>query len=364
MPESPATNGSPSSTTPARDHNASSDAARELAEVRRQVDEARTLLAQLRHDVAAAQERLRDSRVAQLVEANEQLIESVLRAHADAENAAHDSEFLEQTTRLRLESQRLSEENRQIQEAGRLKRQFISSMSHEMRTPLNAVIGFADLLKSGSIPVLSPKYTQFLGIITESGKHLLHLIENVLDLSRVEAGKLEFHPVPVSLRKLMEQEAQLHRLAASRIGIVIQTHVEAGLDDIVLDEVRLRQALSNYIANAVKFSLQGGRVMVRALVESADSFRVEVEDAGIGIQESDRARLFVEFSQLDTGSAKKYGGSGLGLAMTRLIIEAQGGSVGVDSTPGVGSVFHFVLQQRMKAGDRSGRLKAAPGGDH
>jgi signal transduction histidine kinase len=352
---------SPSSTIATQGNGASSDGARELAHVRGQVDEARTLLAQLRQDVPTAQERLRDSQVAQLVEANEQLIESVLRAYANAETAAQDSEFLEQTTKLRLESRRLGEENRQIQEAGRLKRQFISSMSHEMRTPLNAVIGFADLLKSGSIPVLSPKYTQFLGIITESGKHLLHLIENVLDLSRVEAGRLEFHPGAVHLRHVVEQEAELHRLAASRIGVVIRTHIEAGLDDIVLDEVRLRQALSNYIANAVKFSLSGGRVTIRALVEGADSFRVEVEDTGIGIQDSDRSRLFVEFSQLDTGSAKKYAGSGLGLAMTRLIIEAQGGSVGVDSTPGVGSVFHFVLKQRMKRADPSWPLRTASG---
>jgi len=234
-------------------------------------------------------------------------------------------------------------------------------MSHEMRTPLNAVIGFAELLKSGSIPVLSPKYVQFLGIITDSGKHLLRLIENVLDLSRIEAGKLAFHPTAVNLRKVVEQEAELHRLAASRTGVVIGTHVEAGLDDIVLDEMRLRQVLSNYLANAVKFSLPGGRVTVRARVEGDDDFRVEVEDTGIGIQDTDRSRLFVEFSQLDSGSAKKYGGTGLGLAMTRLLVEAQGGSVGVESTPGVGSVFHFLLKRKMKTADRSWPIKPASG---
>ena len=344
-------------TAPASDGGASAFAARELIDLERQIGEARTLLASLRQSVALEQGSLRDTRAAQLVEANERLIESVLRAHEDAETAARDIAFREQATKLRLESQRLSAENRQIQEAGRLKRQFISSMSHEMRTPLNAVLGFAELLKSGSIPVLSPKYVQFLGIITESGKHLLHLIEEVLDLSRIEAGRLVFRPTTVNLRKVIEQESELHRVAASRTGIVIRTHVEAGLGDIVVDELRLRQVLSNYLGNAVKFSLPGGQVTVTARIEGADDFRVEVEDTGIGIRDTDRSRLFVEFSQLDAGTTKKYGGSGLGLAMTRLLVEAQGGSVGVESSPGVGSIFHFILKRRMTTTERAAPVK-------
>lgn len=246
---------------------------------------------------------------------------------------------------LRLKGQRLEAENRQIQEASRLKSEFLANMSHELRTPLNAIIGFADLLLSGSVAPQSPKQKQFLGHIATSGRHLLQLINDVLDLSKVEAGKVEFYPEAVNLGGLIGEVVEILRTSASRNGLSVFIDVDPSLDSLVLDSARLKQALYNYLSNAIKFTPTGGRVTVRARAEGDEYFRIEVEDSGIGIAPADLSRLFVEFQQLDSGPAKKHQGTGLGLALTRRLIQAQGGWVGVRSTPGVGSVFYLVLRR-------------------
>ena len=246
---------------------------------------------------------------------------------------------------VRLKAQRLEVENRQIQEANRLKSQFLANMSHELRTPLNAVIGFADLLQSGSVPAGSPKHDKFLGHISTSGRHLLQLINDVLDLSKVESGKFEFFPEPVQLPALLREVSEVLHTTTQRKQIDIDVHVEPGLTDIVLDMARLKQVLYNYLSNAIKFTPPGGRVTVRAMAQGASHFRIEVEDTGLGISATDLSRLFVEFQQLDTGYSKQHQGTGLGLALTRRLVEAQGGSVGVRSTVGVGSVFHVLLNR-------------------
>ena len=268
---------------------------------------------------------------------------------------------------VRLKAQRLEAENRQIQEANRLKSQFLANMSHELRTPLNAVIGFADLLQSNSVPADSPKHAQFLGHIATSGRHLLQLINDVLDLSKVESGKFEFFPEPVQLPTLLKEVTDVLHTATQRKQIVIGLQIERGLTDLVLDTARLKQVLYNYLSNAIKFTAQGGRVTVRATAQGARHVRIEVEDTGIGISPTDLSRLFVEFQQLDAGYSKQHQGTGLGLALTRRLVEAQGGSVGVRSTVGVGSVFHVVLNrvhgtdaQRV---DNAARVAAGPSGN-
>ena len=250
-----------------------------------------------------------------------------------------------QAENARLTAQRLEAENRQIQEANRLKSQFLANMSHELRTPLNAVIGFSDLLHSGFIAPDSPKHQEFLGHIGTSGRHLLQLINDVLDLAKVESGKFEFAPEAVDLAVMLKEVQAVLHTATSRKDIVISTQIDAGLEDVNLDPARLKQVLYNYLSNAIKFTAAGGRVTVRVMGQGADHFRVEVEDTGIGIAAADLTRLFTEFQQLDAGYSKQHQGTGLGLALTRRLVEAQGGQVGVRSTVGVGSVFFVVLNR-------------------
>ena len=250
-----------------------------------------------------------------------------------------------QAENARLKAQRLEAENRQIQEANRLKSQFLANMSHELRTPLNAVIGFADLLHTGIVKPESPKHHEFLGHIGASGRHLLQLINDVLDLSKVESGKFEFFPEALDMPALLKEVEDVLHTAVQRKGIRIQTAIDATLSDLQLDPARLKQVLYNYLSNAIKFSNTNGSITVRVSAEGPTHFRIEVEDTGIGISAADLARLFTEFQQLDTGYSKQHQGTGLGLALTRRLVEAQGGSVGVRSTVGRGSVFHLVLNR-------------------
>ena len=246
---------------------------------------------------------------------------------------------------MRLEATRLEAENRQILEASRLKSQFLANMSHELRTPLNAVIGFADLLHSGFVKPDSPKHQEFLGHIGTSGRHLLQLINDVLDLSKVESGKFEFYPEHVDLPVLLKEVQDVLHTAVSRKNIRISADIDPDLIDLTLDPARLKQVLYNYLSNAIKFTAAGGQVMVRAMAEGPEHFRIEVEDTGIGISAADLPRLFTEFQQLDAGYSKQHQGTGLGLALTRRLVQAQGGQVGVRSTLGVGSVFYVVLNR-------------------
>ena len=258
--------------------------------------------------------------------------------------------------RLALEARqmalKLGAENQKILEASRMKSQFLANMSHELRTPLNAIIGFADLLHAGAVPVASPKHRQFLGHIGSSGRHLLQLINDVLDLSKVESGKFEFYPEPVQLEPLVQEVLAVQHTALQRKQMQVQTEIDPELRDLDLDPARLKQVLFNCVSNAIKFTPEGGRIVVRAKPEGPARFRIEVEDTGIGIAAADTPRLFSEFQQLDAGYSKQHQGTGLGLALSRRLVQAQGGSVGVRSELGVGSVFHLVLNRVVRAGSQ------------
>ncbi len=250
----------------------------------------------------------------------------------------------------------LEAENRRFQETSRLKSLFLANMSHELRTPLNAIIGFGELLHAGTVNQGHPKYRRFVGHIVSSGRHLLQLINDVLDLSKVEAGKLQFVPEPGPLAPLVREVTEVMAVAIERKRLSLQVSVDEGVDDAVLDRTRFKQVLYNYLSNAVKFTPEGGAVGVRVGPEGADRLRLEVHDSGIGIAADQLPRLFQEFQQLDAGSARRHEGTGLGLALTRRLVEAQGGSVGVRSRPGEGSVFHAVLPRRPPgAGAADGR---------
>jgi PAS domain S-box-containing protein len=232
-------------------------------------------------------------------------------------------------------------QNSRIREASRMKSEFLANMSHELRTPLNSIIGFAELLYDGEVGPTLPRQQEFLGDILSSGRHLLQLINDVLDLAKVEAGKMEFHPERISLETVVSEVASILRHTAASKRIRIESDLQ--IAEVVLDAGRLKQVLYNYLSNALKFTPEGGRVIVRARPEQNDMFALEVEDTGIGIAPDDLGRLFIEFQQLDAGAAKKHGGTGLGLALTRRLVEAQGGLVTVRSHPGQGSVFGAVL---------------------
>jgi PAS domain S-box-containing protein len=237
----------------------------------------------------------------------------------------------------------IAEQYRRLQHANRLKSEFLANMSHELRTPLNAIIGFAELMHDEKVGAVSADQKEFLGDILTSSRHLLQLINDVLDLAKVEAGKIEFHPEPVDLPRIIGEVRDILRTLAARKRIEVEVAVDPEVTGIVADAGKLKQVLYNYLSNALKFSPEGGRVRVHALPEGPCEFRIEVEDAGIGIKAEDFGRLFVEFQQLDASTAKKYPGTGLGLALTKRILEAQGGRVGVESTPGKGSLFFAVL---------------------
>jgi PAS domain S-box-containing protein len=250
---------------------------------------------------------------------------------------------LKRAEALKLAAVQIEAENRQLREASQLKGYFLSTMSHELRTPLNAVLGFTELLKSRAVGPESPKYDLFLGHIGTSGKHLLQLIDQTLDLARIESGNLVFNPEPAHLSDLIAEALAIHHDESVRRNLVITAEIEPSVNDVTVDVLRLRQMLSNYVGNAVKFTPEGGQVVVRTMREDSTNFRVEVEDTGIGISATDIQRLFKGFQQLDERSDRKFQGAGLGLAVTHRLAEAQGGSVGCRSQVGKGSTFHFVL---------------------
>jgi PAS domain S-box-containing protein len=243
----------------------------------------------------------------------------------------------------------MEEQTRRMQEANRLKSEFLANMSHELRTPLNAVIGFAALMHGGKVGPLSETHKEYLGDILNSSRHLLQLINDVLDLAKVESGRTELRIEAVDIAKLAQEVNDILRGLAADKRVRIKLEIDAALGQVTVDARLVKQILYNYLSNAIKFTPEGGQVWMRIVAAEGDTFRVDVEDTGIGIKPEDMNRLFVEFQQLDVGSAKKYPGTGLGLALTKRVAEAQGGHVLVTSTWGRGSTFSAVLPRAVRA---------------
>lgn len=237
----------------------------------------------------------------------------------------------------------LTEQNRLAQEANRLKSEFLANMSHELRSPLNGIIGFAELMHLGKVGPVSPEHKEYLGDILSSSRHLLQLINDILDLAKVESGKMEFHPENVDLTLVINEVCDILRTLISKKKIKLTIDVDPSTNLVIIDPAKLKQILYNFISNAVKFANEEGIVSIRVIPEGTKYFRLEVEDNGIGIKKEDIHKLFTEFQQLDASRDKKYQGTGLGLALTKSVAEAQGGQVGVRSIAGQGSTFFVVL---------------------
>jgi PAS domain S-box-containing protein len=231
----------------------------------------------------------------------------------------------------------------QIQQANRMKSEFLASMSHELRTPLNGIIGFSELLVDEKAGKLEARQKEFLNDILNSGRHLLRLINDVLDLSKVEAGKMELFPETFSLSRAVEEVCSVISPLARKKKIAIERRIASAVEQVTLDQQKFKQMLYNLLSNAVKFTDERGRVEIVAAPHDSGRLQLHVRDTGIGIKAEDLKRLFVEFQQLDSGTARRYEGTGLGLALTRKIVEFQNGSITVESEPGKGSTFTVIL---------------------
>lgn len=255
----------------------------------------------------------------------------------------HDVTEAHRAQEVRLTATKLEAENRQFREANRVKRAFLSNVSHEMRTPLNGILGLTQLLRMGAIDPRSPKFAQFLNQVDSSGQKLLKLIDAVLQIVHAESGRLEFAPEPTDVQYAAATVLAMFDADVKAKAIVMDVRVEPGAQRAMLDPLRLEQALASYVSNAVKFTGNGGLIHISASVGEAASLRVEVTDSGIGIAPEHMERLFVDFQQLSEGNTKAYEGLGVGLALTKRIVEAQGGTVSVHSELGKGSSFVFQL---------------------
>jgi len=249
----------------------------------------------------------------------------------------------ERTAQLRAANEELHAQYLRVQDTNRLKSEFLANMSHELRTPLNAIIGFTQLIHDGRVGSITADQQEYLNDILTSADHLLQLINDVLDLSKVESGKLEFHPERVEVAKLISEVRSILKPLAVNKRLTVEVNVSDNVNEVILDPAKLKQILYNYLSNAIKFTAEEGRITVRARPETRGYFRLEVEDNGIGVMPDEIDKLFVAFHQLDSGAGKKHQGTGLGLALTKKIVEAQGGRVGVDSAQGRGSNFYAIL---------------------
>jgi signal transduction histidine kinase len=264
---------------------------------------------------------------------------------------------------LRRNERMLAAKNKELQRVTQLKSEFLANMSHELRTPLNAVIGFSDLLLTEGLGPLEAQQREFLEAILRNGQHLLGLINSVLDLSKIEAGRMALSLTPFDVREAITGAvADTASLRTAKNQDCVIDLAENNSLEVAADGTRIRQVLFNLLSNASKFTPDGGRITVSAVrtvapmptgsvtlagetarLATRDVVWVSVSDSGIGIKTEDMARLFQEFSQVDSSSSRAAQGTGLGLALSKRFVEMHGGQIGVESIYGKGSTFWFIL---------------------
>ncbi|HEY1370140.1 MAG TPA: response regulator [Gaiellaceae bacterium] len=236
----------------------------------------------------------------------------------------------------------LDDKNRELEVASRHKSEFLAHMSHELRTPLNAVIGFSEVLLERMFGDLNERQEEYLNDILSSGRHLLALINDVLDVAKVEAGRIDLEIESVALDTLLENALMLVREQAAQRGLTVTLDVEPDLPYVAADERRTKQVVANLLSNAVKFTPEGGRVDVSARALGGE-VHVSVADTGIGIAPADQEAIFDAFQQISSRTAPPQEGTGLGLTLSRQLVELHGGTLSIESEVGVGSTFTFTL---------------------
>jgi signal transduction histidine kinase len=247
---------------------------------------------------------------------------------------------------IAIENVRLFKEleaaNLQLEAASRHKSEFLANMSHELRTPLNAVIGFSEVLLQRMFGALNDKQDEYLKDIYASGHHLLSLINDILDLSKIEAGRMELAPAPFHLPTTLENAVTLVKERAARHGITLELDLDPGLGELMGDERKVKQVLLNLLSNAVKFTPEGGRISLKA-GRTDGLVQIAVTDTGIGIALEDQSAIFEEFRQVGSDETRKQEGTGLGLTLAKKFVELHGGRIWVESEPCRGSTFTFTL---------------------
>jgi signal transduction histidine kinase len=227
----------------------------------------------------------------------------------------------------------------EVEAANRNKSVFLANMSHELRTPLNAIIGFSEVLLARMFGELNARQEEYLKDVLVSGQHLLTLINDILDLSKIEAGRMELQPSRLGVAPLIDGSVTMIRERAAKLGIAVSVHVDPDVGEIDADERKLRQVLFNLLSNAVKFTPEKGRIDVSAVRRNGE-VRVSVKDNGIGIALADQERIFEKFEQAESGR-RQEASTGLGLALAKSFVELHGGRLWVESAPGAGSTFTF-----------------------
>ncbi|HHT9123870.1 MAG TPA: ATP-binding protein, partial [Candidatus Wunengus sp. YC63] len=236
----------------------------------------------------------------------------------------------------------LQKANIALEKANRLKSEFLATMSHELRTPLNSIIGFAEVLKDEVVGTLSTEQKEYLSDIHGSGQHLLNMINSILDLSKIEAGKLELHYEEFPVQEAINEVLNTIIGFSNKKGIRINTHIHEDVPSITVDKLKFKQIMFNLLSNAVKFTSENGRVTIDASLMN-QRVQIAVSDTGIGIKSEDMDKIFEAFRQLDASYARRYEGTGLGLTLTKRLIELHGGKIWVISEFGKGSTFTFTL---------------------
>jgi signal transduction histidine kinase len=267
----------------------------------------------------------------------------------------------------------LREANDQLARATRHKDEFLANMSHELRTPLNAILGMAESLQEEVQGVINDRQRKALEIIERSGTHLLELINDILDLAKIEAGHLDLQFAPIVIDSLCQSSMVFVRQLAYQKNIQLDSNIQSNLPNLIIDDRRIRQALINLLNNAVKFTPAGGRVILEAtLVETPDSpvttssqispsVRFSVTDTGIGINPENLSKLFQPFVQIDGALNRQHAGTGLGLSLVKRIIDLHGGRLEVDSEVGIGSCFTFLLPCQSREFDTSRKTPSLGG---
>ena len=248
----------------------------------------------------------------------------------------------------------LKEAKDMAESANRAKSEFLANMSHELRTPLSAILGFSELMKAGLIGELTEQQIEYSEDIYESGVHLLSLIDDILDLSKIEASSMEFEYADVDLIPLVESSVLFIREKVINKSLKLSIEIEDNLDTIYADKMRIKQVLINLLGNAFKFTPEGGAITLHAAKsekgpeDSMEFAEISIEDTGIGIKDEDISKLFEPFQQLESSYTKEHEGTGLGLALCRKIVESHGGKIWVESEFGKGSRFTFTIPVKGK----------------